>query len=796
MNSDPFSHAAAGAGEGVRAPERPAPLPILRARLIDALLLALALYISLVVARAPGQMSAIWLASGLQVGLMLRLPRAQWPLSLLVFFAVTTVGIYYRGMQPGPFLMGAPTLNVLIALLAAHLLSHDAAWVEGRSDRLAAWLRFALIGGLLVPALWGVFGGAIAMFVIDKPWTWAGYFETVISRYVNNALGMFVVVPLVLRFGHLRQLRQPARLLEALLLLGAFAALMSATMLQPSVLPLFAVLLPVIVMLFRLGFVGSMASMIVLAIVVLGFTLAHEGPFIAMTGSHWGRALLLAQVFLMTVFATIVLMASLLAERNALAERTLQLAQESARMKSDFVARMSHEIRTPLNAIIGFAELMRHDTTLSAANTQHVHIINDSGTHLLALVNEVLDMAKVEAGRLELEPRDIELAGFLRAVMAMVALRAERKGLKLELDCPGGLPAFIRADELKLRQVLLNLLGNAVKFTERGQVTVEVRYEPPLRPAHGLGELQVRVEDTGPGMSDEEVAGLFVPFQQGRAGRQAQGGTGLGLVISKSFVELMGGAIWVHSSVGRGSLFAFTVKVGDARGGPHTALQREAIGLAPGQRVPRVLVADDVRPNRLLLERLMARLGVQVQSVADGQQAVALFASYRPDLIWMDLIMPVMSGDVAAARIRRMTGGERVKIVCVTASAFDGDRERILASGIDEVLFKPVGEWQLVQAMHQLLGLEFVFREAGDGNPVAAGAPADGAMLFEGLGDELLTADFRAAAVSGDVQRLQWLIDLLPPAQAELRERLQGLLDELDLQALAALIPAAEQAHA
>jgi len=753
--------------------------------LLNAALLSAALYISLTFGRIPGKSSAIWLASGLQIGLLLRLARNEWPASLAVFFALTLIGVAWSGPQRWALALGWPTLNSLGVLLAAHWLSRDGDWVAGRSERLAAWLRFALIGGIVMPGLWGAFGATMLLSVVSAPWTMSGFGQAALGRFVNNALGIFVLVPMVLRCGHLRRLREPGRLLEALLMLGAFAGFAAAVFLQDSPLPLFIVLLPVVLMLFRLEFVGTMACMAILLFAAVGLTLGRHGPFIAMARGDWVYALLLAQCYLMVTFATIVLMTGLLAERQALALRTVELATESARMKSEFLAKMSHEIRTPLNAIIGFAELMRHDPSLSANNLQHVRIINQSGDHLLALIDEVLDMAKVEAGRLELSPKDIHLPAFLDTVIAMMAIRAERKGLKLVLDDAPGLPAFVRADEVKLRQVFLNLLGNAIKFSERGQVALEVRYLAGAET--GQGELRAAVKDTGPGIAPAELPGLFVAFQQGREGRHSQGGTGLGLVISKSFVELMGGAISVESTLGQGSCFSFSVKVGLAAAGTPEDRQREAIGLAPGQRAPRVLVADDVEANRLLLERLMQRLGVTVECVANGQQALDLFPALRPDLIWMDLVMPVMCGDVAAQRIRALEGGREVKIVCVTASAFNGERDARIDGSFDGVLVKPVSEARLVEAMRGLLGVEFIYREAD--------APAAALPPVAGLDDAGLLAstaaswqsDFRSAVISGDVQRVQTEIDALPQPHAALRARLQWLLDRLDLEALATL---------
>lgn len=461
-------------------------------------------------------------------------------------------------------------------------------------------------------------------------------------------------------------------------------------------------------------------------------------------------------------------------------------AEAAERAKSSFLASMSHELRTPLNAIIGFAEIMRHDPALSADNAHYVGIINQSGNHLLALINEVLDMAKVESGRVELLEHDIDLPSFLDTVAAMITVRAEKKDLRLVREFAPELPRFVRTDELKLRQVLLNLLSNAVKFTQHGEVRLRVRYAP-LAEA-GQGELHCEISDTGPGMGAEELAGLFTPFQQGHAGRSSQEGTGLGLVLSKRFVELMGGSISVRSQLGAGSSFAFSVRLGLAAGGQAADPLRRVSGLAPGQRKIKVLVVDDILLNRLLLERMMAAVGFEVCSAVNGEEAVQMFERYKPDFIWIDLVMPVMNGDAAARRIRALPGGQQVRIVCVTASALLEDRSRILASGCDEVLFKPLREPQIFGLMQDLLGLEFVYDDAGSETLAQSLSQLpdlqSGQAALPALPEDWLQP-FQAAVLSGDTQLIQAQIQTLSASHADLGLRLQALLDDLQLDRLA-----------
>ncbi|MDC8785164.1 GAF domain-containing sensor histidine kinase [Roseateles koreensis] len=246
-----------------------------------------------------------------------------------------------------------------------------------------------------------------------------------------------------------------------------------------------------------------------------------------------------------------------------------EAAEAAERAKGSFLANMSHELRTPLNAIIGFSDLMHADESLSEDYRHFLELINQSGNHLMTLINEVLDMAKVESGRMDLSEHDFDLPRFLHVVTDLIKLRAEQKGLRLVCELSPQLPRSVFADEMKLRQVLLNLLSNAVKFTQQGEIRLTARFDTEDAAAGGV--LHCEVHDTGPGMSQEEVSGLFTPFQQGSAGRQSKEGTGLGLVLSKKFIELMGGQIAVSSQLNVGSTFAFTIRLKDSGNQPDIA---------------------------------------------------------------------------------------------------------------------------------------------------------------------------------------------------------------------------------
>jgi len=429
---------------------------------------------------------------------------------------------------------------------------------------------------------------------------------------------------------------------------------------------------------------------------------------------------------------------------NAWAEEALRQAKEAAetanRSKSAFLANMSHELRTPLNAILGFTQLMARDSSLTSGQQDNLETISRSGEHLLALINDVLEMSKIEAGRTTLVEQSFDLHRLLDDLEDMVGLRARDKGLELIVDRAPDVPQYVRTDEGKLRQVLINLLGNAVKFTKEGGVTLRVRSREDDTLLH------FEVEDTGPGISAEDLVKVFDPFVQTESGQASQEGTGLGVPISREFVRLMGGDLTAKSEVGRGSLFKFDVKFALAEASDVQLDQprRRVIGLEPDQPVYRLLIAEDRDTNRRLLVKLLAPLGFEVQTAANGQEAIEVWDRWEPHLIWMDMRMPVMNGYEAARRIKATTKGQATVIVALTASAFEEDRATVLSAGCDDFLRKPFRQHEIFDALSKHLGVRFIYTEEG--------APPSSAQA--GDGEALLTAD-----TMGALPR-EWLVKL------------------------------------
>ena len=391
-------------------------------------------------------------------------------------------------------------------------------------------------------------------------------------------------------------------------------------------------------------------------------------------------------------------------------KRYEQSLQQANRAKSVFLANMSHEIRTPMNAILGFSQLMLRDQDLTPRQCQYLGTINRSGEHLLALINDILEMSKIEAGRTTLNPSTFDLPVLLKDLEMMFRVRTDEKKLAFSVELIGDVPQYIVTDINKMRQVFINVLGNAVKFTEQGGIGLRVS---AYRAGADGPSLRVEIEDTGPGISPDEQDKLFRHFEQTKSGQQAGTGTGLGLAISQEFVRLMGGAITVTSQVGKGSTFVIRLplKEGGAQAVQAKDNPQHVLRLRPGQAKCRVLVADDIEDNRQLMAQLLGSVGFEIRLAINGAEAVRDFEEWRPHLILMDFRMPVMDGREAIRRIRALPGGADPKIIAVTASALDENRQELMDIGADDFISKPFRESELFQKIHTQVGVEYVYAE-------------------------------------------------------------------------------------
>ncbi len=457
----------------------------------------------------------------------------------------------------------------------------------------------------------------------------------------------------------------------------------------------------------------------------------------------------------------------------------LRLARDEAeaanRAKSVFLANMSHELRTPLNAILGFSHMMQRDENLSKDQHETLNIINNSGEHLLKLINDVLEIAKIEAGKLQLDIATFDLHTLVREVTDMMRLRAQQKGLQLELDQASELPRYIKGDEARLRQILVNLVSNAVKFTVEGGVTIRLGVT-----GNNHRQILLEIVDTGSGISDQDQQRLFKPFEQLPEGK-TQVGTGLGLSIVQHFIRLMDGKIVVESSLGKGSQFHVEIPLNEADeeeiGRLAGKRHGEVSGLAPGQKSYRILIAEDQRDNQFLLVKLMTQVGMQVKVAENGEECVEIFKKWKPDLIWMDRRMPVMDGIEATRRIRRLRGGKKVKIVAVTASAFKEQEPEMLDAGMDDYIRKPFLFGEIYDSLAQQLGVQFTYHKDENAPKIVRQVLTTKNMLA--VTDEQREA-LRLAVVSLDRQNIDSVIKRIAKDSADLGQVLSQLADEFD----------------
>ncbi|WP_300449233.1 response regulator [Accumulibacter sp.] len=476
-------------------------------------------------------------------------------------------------------------------------------------------------------------------------------------------------------------------------------------------------------------------------------------------------------------------------------------AEAANRAKSAFLANMSHELRTPLNAVLGFSDVLLREAQagreqLSPLQREHLAIIHRSGEHLLTLINNVLELSRIESGHSVVNPVEFDLHELLAELEGMFTLKAQGTGLGLSVEHSATTPRWLRGDIVKLRQILINLLGNAFKFTERGSVSLKVSIvagEPAAgepSPGHTV-RLRFEVTDTGIGIAGDELNRLFVPFAQLAAGSRTAEGTGLGLAISRQFVELMGGALDVQSTPGMGSVFGIEIPLEALAEMATPAEKQPVVGLEPGQPSYRILVVDDDEINRRLLSGLLTPLGFAVKEAGDGQEAIAIWQSWQPRLIWMDVRMPGMDGREATRRIKAAAGGHETKIIALTASSFEEQRQEILAAGCDDFLRKPFREAEVLDILARHLGVRYV--RGVQAAPPAIAPAMDASDIIAALrtAPAEWLARLQCAAVRAWISEVESVIAEARVFDAALASTLARFADNLDYGRIAAL---AEQA--
>ncbi len=489
-------------------------------------------------------------------------------------------------------------------------------------------------------------------------------------------------------------------------------------------------------------------------------------------------------------------------------QKAMKEAQAANQAKSQFLSNMSHELRTPLNVILGFAQLMSRSGSLNSPQQQYIHSINQSGEHLLNLINDVLEMSKIEAGKINLNLSDFNLHNLLDGIYLMFQARASSKNIQLKLHYSENLPQYIHSDESKLRQVLVNLVGNAVKFTESGYICLNVwllpiesedqpsstsntsKTQPMLRfPV----VLQFEVEDTGPGIAAEQLEHLFEPFVQAESGQANQEGTGLGLPISRKFVELMGGKLTVTSRLSQGSRFCFTIRA-EAIAPDEVALStsnRPVTGLQPNQPTYRILIAEDMPQNRQVLVDLLKPIGFEIREATNGLEAVLIWQHWLPHLIWMDLRMPVMDGYEATKQIKAI-GEHAPTIIAITGSAFEEDRAVALAAGCDDFVRKPFRAEVIFEKMAEFLGVQYVYGDAIAPSKSPPMPSRDVNLSITTMADlQMMSETWRQqlheAATKVNAREVSHLIQQIPTEQAASAAHLTQLVENFNFEEIVAL---------
>jgi PAS domain S-box-containing protein len=473
------------------------------------------------------------------------------------------------------------------------------------------------------------------------------------------------------------------------------------------------------------------------------------------------------------------------AEENL--QKAVAAAEAANRAKSIFLANMSHELRTPLNIILGFTQLLIRGGSLNPQQQDQLNTINRSGEHLLTLINDVLEMSKIEAGRVTLNETDFDFHDLLDWLYQMFQFKSQSKGLQFTIQRSPNSPEFIRTDESKLRQVLVNLVGNAVKFTQTGSVTLRVGVKPYEEAvAAELLMLTFEVEDTGPGIASADLSRLFQPFVQTDTGHKSQEGTGLGLAISQKFVQLMGGEIKATSEVGRGALFKFHIRteVVETAVRKSAAASRQVVGLEPGQPQYRILIVEDKPENREILTQLLIPVGFDVQEATNGLEGVQAWETGAPDLIWMDIRMPVMDGYEATKQIMaasKVSDRDPPVIIALTGSVFEEDRKIAMEMGCRDFVRKPFRTEEIFEKMAEYLGVQYIYADQVTADNGSNPAPAENFVLTsKSLGvmpmEWIEALDQAATKVSAKL--VTNLIDQIPAQHAQLASALTQLVND------------------
>lgn len=479
-------------------------------------------------------------------------------------------------------------------------------------------------------------------------------------------------------------------------------------------------------------------------------------------------------------------------------EKAKEEADYANQAKSQFLANMSHELRTPLNAILGFNQIMQHDASIKETQKENLEIVNRSGKYLLSLINDILDLSKIESGKITLNPNHFRLDELVESIYNLLRLKAEAKGLEFSYSINSNVPQYLYADSKKLHQTLMNLLGNAIKFTAKGKVSLlvsKVDNESQLKTKEKVSFTNILfiVEDTGMGIDKDELDNLFEAFVQTQSGKKSNQGTGLGLSISRQFVKLMGGDIKVSSEWGKGTTFQFTIKaeISSAAKVKAKSTTSKVIRLAPSQPNYRILVVDDVLENRYLMLKLLEPIGFSVKLAENGQEAINIWREWYPHLIWMDMQMPVVNGYEATKKIKSQNHGKKTIIIALTASSLEEEKSFILSTGCDDFVSKPFEEETIFAKIAQHLGVNYLYQEDSNLKNDSINFNLETFILSrESLKvmPSKWREDVKEAATKLDLSSLENLISEIPPQHRNLADALLEKSHNFDFDKIIELI--------
>ncbi|WP_016953094.1 MASE1 domain-containing protein [Anabaena sp. PCC 7108] len=745
----------------------------------------------------------VWPGTGFAIGFLLLWGRSRW---FGIFLGATSGN--YIVMEPLVLAVVGGLGTTFGSLISVTLILRltGTNYFLNQVNHVVIFSFCSLFTGTVLQCLVGVMTVCLGGYEL-----WSKYLEVFWGRWIGDSIGILVFAPLILTWSRKIKDFQVKYWLDRELLITIFSLIILSYFTFIKSQPIEYLLLPPLLWsAFRLG--GKITTLLttIVAMVAAIATSYKMGIFYEV--SLKSNSILLLQLFIGVIAVTVMTMLAIV-EENHQAKLNLEIAnteleqrvfdrtrdlQESEvkakelaskaeaanQAKSAFIANMSHELRSPLNAVIGFSQLMLRANNLPPDQYENAGIIYRSGDYLLTLINHILDLSKIEAGKTTLNLNDFDLYRLLDDLEDMLHLRANDAGLELIFKRSSTVPRFICTDEVKLRQVLINLLSNALKFTPTGG-SIVLNVEKGNEETEDVFHLNFCLRDTGVGIAPAELPKLFDAFIQAQAGREMQEGTGLGLAISRKFVLLMEGDINVESELGKGTTFQFYIqtKLGQETNSNSTEGRQRVLSLAPGQPTYKILTVDDKPINRQLLFKLLSPLGFEIKEACNGQEAITIWDEWEPHLIWMDMRMPVMDGYEATKYIKSTTKGNATAVIALTASVLEEEKAIVLSAGCDDFLRKPFAEHTIFDALAKHLGVKYIFAEnhSEKSEPIEEKSLTSDSLSFM---DQEWINQFYEAALEANTNLVMELVKEIPKTESFLILSLTKLARQFEFEKL------------